>query len=154
MEQSNDGVNRAKWWQIAGLAVNDVGTNTYMWMMIFISYYLNGIVGVGVVIASSLATIMRLWDGATDPVIGVILDKTNGKFGKNRPFLVIGQAIMLIMSALMFFVTPKFPKVAQFFMFVVFYAVYIVGYTCQCVVTKSAQTCLTNDQNQRQQIRT
>ncbi len=149
MEQRNDGVNRAKWWQIAGLAVNDVGTNTYMWMMIFISYYLNGIVGVGVVLASSLATIMRLWDGATDPVIGVILDKTNGKFGKNRPFLVIGQVIMLIMSALMFFVTPKFPKVAQFFMFVVFYAVYIVGYTCQCVVTKSAQTCLTNDQKQR-----
>ena len=44
MEQRNDGINRAKWWQIAGLAVNDVGTNTYMWMMIFISYYLNGIV--------------------------------------------------------------------------------------------------------------
>lgn len=149
MEQKNDGINRAKWWQIAGLAVNDVGTNTYMWMMIFISYYLNGIVGVGVVIASSLATVMRLWDGVTDPIIGIILDKTNGKFGKNRPFLVIGQAIMLVMSALMFFVTPKFPKVAQFFMFVVFYAVYIIGYTCQCVVTKSAQTCLTNDPKQR-----
>ncbi len=149
MEQRNDGINRAKWWQIAGLAVNDVGTNTYMWMMIFISYYLNGIVGVGVVLASSLATIMRLWDGVTDPIIGVILDKTNGKFGKNRPFLVIGQAIMLVMSACMFFITPKFPKVAQFILFVIFYAVYIIGYTCQCVVTKSAQTCLTSDQKQR-----
>lgn len=149
MERKNDGINRAKWWQIAGLAVNDVGTNTYMWMMIFISYYLNGIVGVGVVIASSLATIMRLWDGVTDPIIGLILDKTNGKFGKNRPFLVLGQIIMLITSALMFFVTPKFPKLAQFFMFVVFYALYIIGYTCQCVVTKSAQTCLTSDQRQR-----
>ncbi len=149
MEQKLEGINRAKWWQIAGLAVNDVGTNTYMWMMIFISYYLNGIVGVGVVIASSLATVMRLWDGVTDPIIGLVLDKTNGKFGKNRPFLVIGHVIMLIMSALMFFVTPKFPKVAQFFMFVVFYAVYIIGYTCQCVVTKSAQTCLTNDPKQR-----
>ncbi len=149
MEQKNRGFNRAKWWQIAGLAFNDVATNTYMWMMIFISYYLNGIVGVGVVVASSLATVMRLWDGVTDPLIGLILDKTNGRFGKNRPFLVIGQVIMLVMSGLMFFVTPKFPKVAQFFMFVVFYAVYIIGYTCQCVVTKSAQTCMTNDPKQR-----
>ncbi len=149
MEQKNDGINRAKWWQIAGLALNDVATNLYMWEMIFISYYLNGIIGVGVVIASSLATIMRLWDGVTDPIIGIVLDKTNGKFGKNRPFLVLGQVIMIVMSALMFFVTPKFPKVAQFAAFIVFYAVYIIGYTCQCVVTKSAQTCLTNDPKQR-----
>lgn len=26
---------------------------------------------------------------------------------------------------------------------------YIIGYTCQCVVTKSAQSCLTNDPEQR-----
>lgn len=149
MEQKNVNVNRAKWWQIAGLAVNDIATNLYMWEMIFISYYLNGIIGAGVVIASSLATVMRLWDGITDPIIGIILDKTKGKFGKNRPFLVIGQLIMLVMSAFMFFVTPHFPKAVQFLVFVVFYAVYIVGYTCQCVVTKSAQTCLTNDPKQR-----
>ena len=146
---TQEGINRAKWWQIAGLAVNDIATNLYMWEMMFISYYLNGIVGVGVVLASSLATIMRVWDGVTDPMIGMILDKTNGRFGKNRPFLIIGQVIMLIMSAVMFFVTPKFPKALQFAAFVVFYAVYIIGYTCQCVVTKSAQTCLTSDQKQR-----
>ena len=149
MERKNDGINRAKWWQIAGLAVNDIATNLYMWEMIFISYYLNGIVGAGVVIASSLATVMRLWDGITDPIIGIVLDKTGGKFGKNRPFLVIGQLVMMVMSAFMFFVTPKFPKAAQFAAFVAFYAVYIIGYTCQCVVTKSAQTCLTNDPKQR-----
>ena len=149
METKNDGINRAKWWQIAGLAVNEVATNAYMWEMIFISYYLNGIIGASVVIASSLATFMRVWDGVTDPIIGIILDKTNGKLGKNRPFLIIGQIIMLVMSAIMFFVTPKFPKAAQFAAFVVFYAVYIIGYTCQCVVTKSAQTCLTSDPKQR-----
>ena len=149
MEHTNNGLNRAKWWQIAGLALNDLATVLYMWEMIFISYYLNGIVGVGVVVASSLATVMRLWDGVTDPIIGMILDKTNGKFGKNRPFLVFGQLIMIVTSALMFFVTPKFPKALQFVAFILFYALHIIGYTCQCVVTKSAQTCLTNDPKQR-----
>ena len=148
-KSSKDGMHRAKIWQIFGLAMNDVATNLYMWEMIFISYYLNGILGVGVVLASTFVTIMRVWDGVTDPIIGLILDKTNGKFGKNRPFLVIGQLIMLVMSAMMFFVTPKFPQAAQFLVFIVFYAVYIIGYTCQCVVTKSAQSCLTNDPSQR-----
>src|SRR5699024_3563359 len=33
--------------------------------------------------------------------------------------------------------------------FIVVYAIYIIGYTCQCVVTKSAQSCMTNDPKQR-----
>ena len=48
-----------------------------------------------------------------------------------------------------FNVTPSIPKAGRFPFFVVVYMVYIIGYTCQCVVTKSAQSCLTNDPKQR-----
>ncbi|MGL4790887.1 MAG: MFS transporter, partial [Anaerotignaceae bacterium] len=37
----------------------------------------------------------------------------------------------------------------RFIFFVVIYMIYIVGYTFQTVVTKSAQSCLTNDPSQR-----
>ena len=30
-----------------------------------------------------------------------------------------------------------------------FCCIYYLGYTCQCVVTKSAQSCMTNDPKQR-----
>ena len=33
--------------------------------------------------------------------------------------------------------------------FVIVSAAYYIGYTCQCVVTKSAQSCVTNDPKQR-----
>ena len=50
----------------------------------------------------------------------------------------------------MFFVVPKLPegvfRIAAFFLI---NAVYYIGYTFQCVVTKSAQTCVTNDPKQR-----
>lgn len=146
---TNNVIHRAKTWQLAGFALNNVSTNLYMWMMTFISYYLTGFVGVGVVVASSFVTFMRIWDGVTDPFAGYIIDKTNGKFGKNRPFIVMGQIIMFIMSAVMFFVTPMVPEAGRFVAFIVFYAIYIIGYTLQCVITKSAQTCLTNDPVQR-----
>ncbi len=146
---SNNAIHRAKVWQLAGFALNNVSTNAYMWMMTFLSYFLTGFVGVAVVLASSVITAMRIWDGVTDPFVGYIVDKTDGKLGKNRPFIIIGQLIMAVMSAVIFFVTPKLPQAFRFIAFILFYAVYIIGYTCQCVVTKSAQTCLTNDPSQR-----
>lgn len=144
-----NGVHRAKLWEIGFYALNNTSTNTYMMLVASISYYLVGIVGVGVVFAGSFVTIMRIWDGVTDPFIGYVVDRTNGKFGKNRPFIVVGQVIMFVMTLIMFRVVPVIPSAARLFAFVIIYAIYILGYTCQCVVTKSAQSCLTNDPKQR-----
>ena len=91
-----NGIHRAKTWEIACYAANNVSTNTYLMLVSYISYYLIGIVGVGAVLAGSIITIMRVWDGVTDPFVGFVVDKTNGRFGKNRPFLVIGQGIMFV----------------------------------------------------------
>ena len=41
------------------------------------------------------------------------------------------------------------PMAARFPFYIMMYMLYIIGYTCQCVVTKSAQSCLTNDPEQR-----
>lgn len=146
---TNNGIHRAKTWQLAGFALNNVSTNLYMWMMTFIAYYLQGFIGVATVLATSYVTVMRIWDGVTDPFAGYFIDKTNSKFGKNRPFIVLGQIIMCVMSGLMFFVSPMVPQGGRFIVFTIFYALYVIGYTLQCVITKSAQTCLTNDPVQR-----
>ncbi len=143
------GIHRAKLWQIGGFALNNTATNLYLFFMNFIAYYLTGYVGVGVVVASTLITAMRIWDGVTDPFIGYLVDKTNGKFGKNRPFIVIGNVILAVCSLIMITVTHRLPEGGRFIFFVLVYMVYIVGYTFQCVVTKSAQSCLTNDPKQR-----
>lgn len=143
------GMHRAKLWQIGGFAFNNTATNLYMFMMNFIAYYLTGYVGVGVVVASTLITTMRIWDGVTDPFIGYMVDKTNSKFGKNRPFMVIGNVILAVGSFILLHVTHLLPTGARFIFFVLIYMVYIIGYTFQCVVTKSAQSCLTNDPKQR-----
>lgn len=120
-------------------------------LMNYVAYYLTGFVGVAVVTASSFAMFMRIWDGVTDPFIGFAVDSTNGKFGKNRPFMIIGQVILCVMSFVLFHVTHKLPEntAIRFGFFIVVAAIYYVGYTFQCVVTKSAQTCLTNDPKQR-----
>lgn len=141
--------HRAKWWQLALFPLNNTATNLYMMLMGYISYYLVGFAGIGVVLAGTVMTAMRIWDGVTDPIIGYVVDKTDGKFGKNRPFMVLGNIILAIMAIIIFKTTHLVPKQFTFLYFVVMYAIYIIGYTIQCVVTKSAQTCLTNDPSQR-----
>lgn len=149
-----NGIHRVPLWRIAGFSLNNQATNFYLMLMTMVSYYLTGFVGVLVITASSFSTVMRIWDGVTDPVIGFIVDKTNGRWGKNRPFMVIGNVILLVSSFVMFHVTHLLPenKVIRFAFFIVVALVYYVGYTFQCVVTKSAQPCLTNDPKQRPQF--
>lgn len=149
-DYETNGIHRVPLWRIAGFALNNTATNLYLMFMNYVSFYLLGFVGVGMVMASSFTMAMRIWDGVTDPFIGYMVDKTNGKFGKNRPFMVIGNIILATSSFIMFHFTHKLPEgPARFIFFVVFCCIYYLGYTCQCVVTKSAQSCMTNDPKQR-----
>lgn len=149
--QGKNGIHRVPLWRIGGFCLNNTATNLYLMFMGYVSYYLGGFVGMATVLASSFSMIMRLWDGVTDPFIGFLVDKTNGKFGKNRPFMVIGQIILFITSFILFHVTHLLPdnSVLRSAFFIVVSMIYYIGYTFQCVVTKSAQSCLTNDPKQR-----
>lgn len=149
--QREGGIHRVPLWRIGGFALNNTATNLYLVMMGYVSFYLGGFVGMATILASSFSTIMRLWDGVTDPFIGFLVDKTTTKFGKNRPFMVIGNVILLVSSFILFHVTHLLPDnaILRSAFFIVVSCVYYIGYTFQCVVTKSAQSCLTNDPKQR-----
>lgn len=144
------GIHRVPIWRIGGYALNNTATNLYLFMMGYIAYFITGWVGLGVVLAGSFSMIMRIWDGVTDPFVGYIVDKTDGKFGKNRPFMVLGNVILAVCSFLIFFLVPSLPEgAARVIVFFLLNALYYIGYTFQCVVTKSAQSCVTNDPKQR-----
>ena len=149
--QGANGIHRVPLWRTGGFALNNTATNLYLMLMGYVSFYLGGFVGMATVLASSFSMIMRLWDGVTDPFIGFLVDKTTTKFGKNRPFMVIGQVILCITSFILFHVTHLLPDnaILRSAFFIIVSAVYYIGYTFQCVVTKSAQSALTNDPKQR-----
>lgn len=149
MESQNIKYNQAKLWQIGGFALNNAATNLYLFFMNFIAYYMNGYLGVGVVLASTFLTGMRVWDAVTDPFLGFIVDKTTTKFGKNRPFMLIGNLLMALSLFMMVYMSHRMPGALKFPFFIVFYLLYVVGYTFQCIATKSGQSCLTNDPKQR-----
>ena len=111
--------NRAKTWQIGLFALNNFATNLYMYLMMYVSYYATGAVGLAVVLVSSLLTSMRMFDAVTDPIIGFLIDKTDTKFGKFRPMIVIGNTILAISVLALYNITHLLPegnsKVIEYF---------------------------------------
>lgn len=144
--------NKAHLWQIAFFSLNNTSTNLYLAMMGYVSYYANGIAGLGVVLISFILTGMRVFDGITDPVIGYVIDRTNGKYGKFRPFMIMGYIILAVSSLLLYFTTHLVSGWMRVPYFIGVYSFYIIGYTFQTAVVKSGQSVITNDAKQRPMI--
>lgn len=173
MENVSIGQNRAKQWQIALFPFNNAATNVYFAFYSYFTYfalmYLTGSTAAaigGTVVSAGLAftvstfngifaPLMRVFDGITDPILGGIMDRTRTKFGKFRPFMIIGNIILALSVILMMLVFRGIPdSVAwlRWVCYIVCYIIYVIGYTCQCACTKAGQTCLTNDPKQRSQF--
>ncbi len=150
---AGNALNRAKLYQLILFPMNNGATNVYYILtMNFIAYYANGVLGLLLMFATTMVTAMRLFDAVTDPIIGALIDRTSSKFGKFRPYMVLGNVIMIAASLLMFFgirVLTDDMMWLKYVCFVLFYALYVIGYTFQTACTRSGQTCLTNDPKQR-----
>lgn len=169
----NHALNRAKQWQIALFPFNNAATNVYFAFYTYFTYfalmYLTGSTAnaiAGTVVTASLsllvsgftmvfAPLMRVFDGITDPILGGIMDKTRSRFGKFRPYMVIGNvtlAFSVLLMMVFFRGLPDSVSALRWVIYIVSYIIYVLGYTSQCAVTKAGQTCLTNDPKQRSQF--
>ena len=151
--QIDSGLNRAKMYQLALFPMNNGATNVYFVLILsYIATFGNTVLAIATLFATSMITIMRVFDAITDPIIGAMMDRTNGKFGKFRPYMVIGNIIMALSAIALYIFTPMVPASKQWLRYVLFvalYAVWVIGYTFQTSVTRSAQSVLTNDPKQR-----
>ena len=148
----NDGVNRAKLYQLALFPMNNGATNVYFVLILsYVAQFGSSVLKLGL-FASLMVTVMRVADAITDPIIGAMMDRTSTKIGKFRPFMIIGSVIMAISVILLYVLLPLVPETmmwARYVGFVVIYFIWVIGYTFQTSVTRAGQTVLTNDPNQR-----
>ena len=152
-KKSSGAVNRAKPYQLVLFPLNNGATNVYYVLVLsYIATFGSKVLALSMIFASVMVTGMRLFDAVTDPIIGALMDRTNGKFGKFRPFMVIGNLIMAVSILVLYCLTPLIPDTmmwARYAVFVGLYAVWVIGYTFQTSCTRSGQTVLTNDPKQR-----
>lgn len=141
--------NNSSVFQIALFSLNTAAATLYMALMEYTAYFVNGIIGFGVVFTSIVLTGLRVFDGLIDPFIGYIVDRTEGKYGKFRPFMVLGNFLMAISSLLLYYCSYTIPRVFRLPVFILIYVLFVIGYTFQMLVAKAGQTVMTNNPKMR-----
>ena len=147
-----DGVQyrRAKLWQIILYSCNAmVGMSVYS-LIGMASYSASVGYGVSTAIVGIILTCTRIFDGITDPILALIYDKVNTKFGRLRVLLIGGFVIEAIALVAMFDAFSS--KGHGIVVFTLLYVIYVIGYTVTNITAQTLPAIMTNDPKQRPTI--
>ena len=64
--------------------------------------YMEGGLGIPMAIASTIMMVAKIWDAITDPLMGFISDNTRGRYGRRKPYMVVGGVLLIIGIFLLF----------------------------------------------------
>ena len=71
--------------------LGDTASNFYFqFFNLFLVYYYTDIFGLAPVAVGTMMLVLRVFDAVIDPVVGVVADRTNTRWGKFRPFILWG----------------------------------------------------------------
>ena len=116
------------------------------------SYYLpifySDVFGLSLVDAGILMLVTRIWDGVSDPMMGIIADRTKTRWGKYRPYLLWVAAPFSICGILLF-TTPDWGYAAKLVWAYVTYILMMTVYTGINVPYGSMLGVMTDDTNEK-----
>jgi GPH family glycoside/pentoside/hexuronide:cation symporter len=122
--------------------VNDIATPVY-----------NIILGLNPALVGSILMVMRLWDAITDPIMGYISDNWKGRWGRRKPFLLIGTLLMAVAYPLIWYASPEWSDNAKAIYFFCMAIIFFTSYTIYSVSFRSLATEMTPDYEERTTIR-
>ena len=86
-----------------GYGVGAIGLDlSYGMFYSYLSYYLSSVLGLEEGFLLLITPLARIWDGFNDPMMGTIVDNTRTKYGKYRPWILIGACCNAIVLFLLF----------------------------------------------------
>ena len=75
----------------------------------FLPFFYSNVFGLSLADAGVLMLITRIWDAVSDPMMGIIADRTRTRWGKYRPYLLF-FALPFALCGILLFTTPEAGK--------------------------------------------
>lgn len=94
----------------------------------YLPFFYAHIFGIGLEHAAVLFLITRIWDAVSDPMMGIIADRTNTRWGKYRPY-VLWFAVPFAVCGVLLFTTPDFSQAGKLVWAYVTYILMMTVYT-------------------------
>lgn len=105
-------------------------------MMVIQMYYLSFllfVMGLDPLLAALVPAIGKIWDGITDPVMGIIVDRTRTKYGSCRPWFLISVIPILITYFMLWYSFGITSQLGMFLYFSLAYILFSTAYTVAIV---------------------
>jgi len=95
------------WGRRVGFAAGDYACNLY-WQSVslFLLFFYTDAVGLPAATAGLIYMVASIWDGAIDPIIGAFADRTRTRFGRYRPYLLLGAVPLGLTFCLLYYRPP------------------------------------------------
>lgn len=89
-----------------GYSLGDTASNLFFQTFIFfLLYFYTDVFGIPAASVATIFLVGRIWDAVNDPMMGMLADRTNTRFGKFRPYLLY-TALPFGILGFMMFITP------------------------------------------------
>ncbi len=112
-----------------GYGLGDTASNLYFQMFInFLLFFYTDVFGIPAAVAGTLFMVSRFWDAVNDPIMGIIADRTNTKWGKFRPYL-LWMMLPLAVVGVLTFTTPELSLGGKIVYAYITYILMMMAYT-------------------------
>ena len=114
----------------------------------YLPFFYSNIFGLSLVDAGVLVLVTRIWDAVSDPMMGIISDRTNTKWGKYRPYL-LWVAPFFSICGILLFTTPDLNYGGKLIWAYVTYILMMTVYTGINVPYGAMLGVMTDDSNEK-----
>lgn len=136
-------------------ALGAVGKDmVYMLSASYVLYYYQDLLGIEGWIMGLIMMIARVFDAFNDPIMGVVVAKTRTRWGKFRPWLMIGTLSNALILVLMFAAPPAMNMGGLIAYAAIFYTLWGVTYTMMDIPYWSMIPALTEGGRERENLTT
>lgn len=104
------------------------------------------------ILAGLLGAIPRLIDALTDPIMGFISDNTRSKWGRRKPYIILGAVISGLSFMIMWQLNPMNSEIYNFFYFLIVSIFFYIGYTIFATPLIGLGYEMTPDYNERTRL--
>nr|WP_269059495.1 MFS transporter [Enterobacter hormaechei] len=110
-----------------GYGLGDMASNlSFGFVSLFLLFFYTNVCGITAVQASLIFVIARVLDALFNICIGYVIDKTNTRYGKLRPYLLFGAVPLGVLTVLCF---STFSDEFKFYYALISYTLYCLAYT-------------------------
>lgn len=147
-----DTIRRATKSEIFKYGFGGLGSNIpFMLMMAYSMYFYTDVFGISAGVVGAIFLTARLVDAFTDPLMGMIADKTVTKIGRYRPWIK-WMAPFVGLFTFLVFATPNFSPTMKIVYAFVTYIVYSIVSTMVNIPYHSLTAVMSEDSDQRTTI--